>query len=103
MIPVKEAVARAVEFASSRLQPPPGLGQQLTLQTGLGQPWGSGIRLEEVGLGKIGRNDVWLITLSLPDRAGLGSLGRREYKVFTVRCDNGEVVSMKIRELANAQ
>jgi len=103
MIPVKEAVARAIEFAGNTLQPPAGLGQQVAVQAGLAQPWGSGIRLEEVELGKIGRNDAWLITLSLPDRAGLGSLGRREYKVFTVRCDNGEVVSMKIRELAGAQ
>jgi len=88
MITVKEAVASAVEFARNMLDPPP-----------------QDLRLEEVELGKIGPNDVWLITLSRPaDFTGLEFLrGRREYKVFTVRGDTGQVVSMKIRELANAQ
>jgi hypothetical protein len=103
MIPVKEAVAKAIEFANHTLQSSAGLGDRVAVQAGVAQPWGAGIRLEEVELGKVGRSDAWLITLSLPDRAALGSLGRREYKVFTVRCDNGEVVSMKIRELASAQ
>jgi hypothetical protein len=94
MLPIQQAVSKAVEFAENTLRPP---------SLGLTNPWTTGIRLEEVELGKIGPNDVWLITLSLPDRTGLGSLGRREYKVFTVRGDSGEVVSMKIRELANAQ
>lgn len=85
MIPVKDALGSAVEFASNMLDPPP-----------------KDLRLEEVEPGKTGRNDAWLITLSMQDRAGLGSLGRREYKVFTVRRDTGEVVSMKIRELASA-
>jgi hypothetical protein len=88
MIPVKEAVASAVEFAHNTLDPPPG-----------------DFRLEEVELGKTGPNDVWLITLSWPvEFTGLEFLrGRREYKVFTVRGDTGQVVSMKIRELASAQ
>jgi hypothetical protein len=85
MIPVKEAVARSVDFASNMLDPPP-----------------HDLRLEEVELGKVGPNDAWQITLSMQDRT-LGSFGRREYKVFRVRGDTGEVVSMKIRELAHAE
>ena len=61
----------------------------------------SDILLEEVERDKEGPNDVWLITLSVPGRAGLSVLGR-DYKRFVVRGDTGEVVSMKIRELAGA-
>jgi len=85
VITVKEAVASAVEFARNMLDPPP-----------------QDRRLEEIEAGKTDRTDAWRITLSMQDRTGLGSLGRREYKVFTVRRDTGEVVSMKIRELASA-
>jgi hypothetical protein len=85
MTTVKEAMASAVEFARNMLDPPP-----------------QDLRLEEVEAGKHDRVDAWRITLSLQDRTGLGSLGRREYKVFTVRRDTGDVVSMKIRELAHA-
>ncbi|MGO4883683.1 MAG: hypothetical protein ACLP59_23110 [Bryobacteraceae bacterium] len=85
MIAVKEAVGNAVEFARNMLAPPP-----------------QDLRLEEVESGKYDRVDAWRITLSMQDRAGLGSLGRREYKVFTVRRDTGEVISMRIRELASA-
>ena len=85
MITVKEAVASAVEFARNMLDPPP-----------------QDLRLEEVEVGKYDRVDTWRITLSMQDRTGLGSLGRREFKVYTVRRDTGEVVSMKIRELASA-
>jgi hypothetical protein len=85
MVTVKEAVGSAVEFARNMLDPPP-----------------QDLRLEEVDAGKTDRIDAWRITLSMQDRAGLGSLGRREYKVFTVRRDTGEVVSMKIRELVSA-
>jgi hypothetical protein len=84
-ITVKEAVAGTVEFVRNMLDPPP-----------------QDLRLEEVEAGKYERADAWRITLSMQDRTGLGSLGRREYKVFTVRRDTGEVVSMKIRELAGA-
>ncbi len=86
MITVKEAVASAVDFASNMMDPPP-----------------KDLRLEEVELGKYNRIDAWRITLSMQDRTGLGSLGRREYNVFSVRRDTGEVASMKIRELAHAQ
>jgi hypothetical protein len=84
-ITVKEAVAGTVEFVRNMLDPPP-----------------QDLRLEEVEVGKYDRVDTWRITLSMQDRTGLGSLGRREYKVYTVRRDTGEVVSMKIRELASA-
>ena len=84
MITVKDASARAAEFAHTTMDPAP-----------------QDLQLEEVELGKTGRIDAWLITLSMLNRR-LGSLGPREYKVFTVRGDTGEVVSMKIRELAHA-
>ena len=84
MITVKDAATRAAEFAHITLDPTP-----------------QDLQLEEVELGKAGRIDAWLITLSMPNRR-LGSLGPREYKVFTVRGDTGEVISMKIRELAHA-
>ena len=85
MITVKEAVAKAMEFAQAMLAVP-----------------ASEILLEEVELGKDGPNDVWLITLSAPGRAGIAVLSR-DYKRFIVRADTGEVVSMKIRELAGAR
>jgi len=84
MITVRDAAARAAEFAHTTLNPAP-----------------QDLQLEEVELGKTGRIDAWLITLSMLNRR-LGTLGPREYKVFTVRRDTGEVVSMKIRELAHA-
>ncbi len=85
MITVKEAVAKAMEFAQAMLAVPV-----------------SELLLEEVELGKDGPNDVWLITLSAPGRAGISVL-RRDYKRFVVRGDTGEVVSMKIRELAGTR
>ena len=84
MISVKEAVASAVEFARAML------GAAV-----------ADILLEEVEHSQEGPNDVWLITLSVPGRTGLGVLGR-DYKRFAVRADTGEVLSMKIRELAGA-
>ena len=85
MITVKEAAAKAIELAQAMLAVP-----------------ASQILVEEVELGKDGPNDVWLITLSTPGRAGIAVLGR-DYKRFTVRGDSGEVVSMKIRELAGTR
>jgi hypothetical protein len=85
MITVKEAAAKAIEFAQAML----GVSSTEVL-------------LEEVELSKDGPNDVWLITLSVPGRAGITVL-RRDYKKFIVRGDTGEVVSMKIRELASAR
>ncbi len=59
------------------------------------------LRLEEVELIEDGQ--FWLITLSYP-RAGLGELfgtdGPREYKVFKIQADTGEVKSMKIRKVS---
>jgi len=93
MIAVKEAVAKAVEFAEDMLRE----------RNVMSPPYGSEILLEEVERAKDGPNDVWLITLSVPARTPLGPIGRREYKLFTVRGDTGEVVSMKIRELADTR
>jgi hypothetical protein len=58
------------------------------------------LRLEEVELTEDGQ--YWLITLSYP-RVGLAQLfgndGPREYKLFKIRADTGEVKSMKIRKI----
>jgi hypothetical protein len=67
------------------------------------------IRLEEIESSVVGGNPVWQITLSskrdVSIRANpmasaiLGADPDREYKVFTVAKDTGEVLSMKIRLL----
>ena len=57
------------------------------------------VRLEEVELTDDGQ--YWLITLSYP-RSGLSQIigdGPREYKLFKIRADTGEVKSMKIRKI----
>lgn len=96
MVDIKVAVASAIEFARA------SLGAERT----------AGIRLEEIESSKLGAQDVWLITLSnalieagplanvKAAAAELGADMRREYKVFTVAKDNGDVLSMKIRLLA---
>ena len=93
MASIKEAVENAVAFAKATL------GQERT----------AGIRLEEVESTTAGGEDAWLITLSMisPDEpildlAAAFGKGKREYKSFTVRKRDGEVLSMKIRELADA-
>ena len=70
----------------------------------------AGARLEEVESTISGSEDAWLITLSMisPSDGPLGNLAsalgtsQREYKTFTVRKRDGEVTSMKIRELTVA-
>ncbi len=94
MVTIKEATTNAMAFAVS------ALGPDRT----------RGIRLEEVEFTTIAGQDVWLITLSMitaVEVAGIGIIptvfdNKREYKVFAVLRSNGEVLSMKIRELANA-
>jgi hypothetical protein len=59
-----------------------------------------GIRLEE--LERSGQS--WQVTLSFQRKGTLGFLaslpGSRDYKVFTVRDQDGEVTSVKVRELS---
>jgi CRISPR/Cas system CSM-associated protein Csm4 (group 5 of RAMP superfamily) len=92
MVSIKEAAASAIVFARE------ALGPERT----------TGVRLEEVESTKVRGQDAWLITLSMiiPSAgsivAALSGTGRREYKSFTVLKSNGEVKSMKIRELADA-
>jgi len=96
---IKDAVRLAIAFAID------SLGPDRTIN----------IRLEEVESSTINGNAVWLITLSsaLIDgahdsplkavRAAAASMGyetEREYKIFTVEKDTGEILSMKIRQLA---
>jgi len=90
MITINQAVVNAMEFAASvldekRRQDP---------------------RLEELDSGDVDGASVWLVTLSFeqPKRViggmVLPSLNDRDYKTFTVNKETGEVLSMKIRELA---
>jgi len=94
---IKDAVRSAIAFASE------SLGPERTAD----------IRLEEIESSTVDDRPVWLITLSsalvptgplapaaIRNPFGLGGDALREYKVFTVTKDNGEVLSMKIRLLA---
>jgi len=92
MVTIKEATTNAIAFANAALGPSRTIG----------------VRLEEVESTRVGSEDAWLITLSMIDSgepvnniAALLGKGKREYKSFTVLKGNGEVTSMKIRELAD--
>jgi len=88
MLPIKQAVANAMEFAARVLDTSRDL------------------RLEEIDSGQIEGAPVWLVTLSLErhKRTASGmelpSFGERDYRTFAVKKDTGEVLTMKIRELA---
>jgi hypothetical protein len=93
VVSIKEAAENAGTFAKA------ALGPERTL----------GLRLEEVESTTVGSEDAWLITLSMCSPTPLSPIadvlfdkGKREYKSFTVRKRDGEVTSMKIRELADA-
>jgi hypothetical protein len=88
---IDQAIQSAMAFAAK------SLGPERT----------ANIRLEEVESSVVDGKPVWLITLSggmdVPSpvvRQLLGAHAEREYKVFTVTKDTGEVLSMKIRLLA---
>jgi hypothetical protein len=77
----------------------------------LGAERTTNIRLEEIESSVVDGKPVWQITLSsehsdtthkvvLRNFGILGTDSEREYKVFTVTRDAGEVLSMKIRLLA---
>ncbi len=65
----------------------------------------AGLRLEEIESASLDGKAVWLITLSNLREESLpaslfpayGADAAREYKIFTVAKDSGEVLSMKIR------
>lgn len=95
MEPIKTAVENAMQFARDTL----GAGRTAEM------------RLEEVESESIAGKDAWLITLSMINTEGplgpinavassLGADAKREYKVFTVAKDNGDVTAMRIREFA---
>ena len=98
MASIKEATENPIAFARAALGP-----ERVR-----------GARLQEVESTKADGEDAWLITLSMLSPAeGLFSVGdsvaasilghgKREFKSFTVRKRDGEVLSMKIRELVNA-
>jgi hypothetical protein len=89
----KDAVRNAIAFATASLGP----GRTTDL------------RLEEIESSTVGESAVWLITLSTASppegnlsalRLMMGADPGREYKVFAVSKETGEVLSMKIRLLA---
>ena len=90
MVTIKQAVESALLFAADTL----------------GVERARGARLEEVD----STTYTWQITLSNsfvvgpdePPALSLWSIGKREYKTYTVRKSDGEVTSMKIRDLAAA-
>jgi hypothetical protein len=89
MATIKEAVDNALRFALEVLGPDRA----------------ADLRLEEVESSNVGGEDAWLITLSMaipPGPLNFSAFAepRRDYKSFTVLKKSGEVVSMKIRELA---
>ena len=54
-----------------------------------------GLRLEEVEQTEDG---LWLVTLRF-DSPAVGGLIDREYKLFTIKAESGEVLSMKVRKI----
>lgn len=81
MITVKEAVPAAARFARSMY------GEDLDLL------------LEEVDLSPDER--YWLITLSFSSKkVDAASASRRDYKIFEIDAESGEVRSMKMRAVA---
>jgi hypothetical protein len=89
MVSIKEAVQSAIVFAQETL------GAERT----------KGLRLEEVESADVNGADAWLITLSMlvPDPLADQfpfSDRARDYKVFTVLKNTGEVTAIRIRELA---
>jgi hypothetical protein len=76
-------------------------------QETLGADRTGGLQLEEIDSGKSNGDEVWLITLSMviPPNFSINAAfdalsAKREYNVFSVLKNSGEVVSMRIRELA---
>jgi hypothetical protein len=70
-----------------------------SIRTLFGYPHPSGLRVEEIDRTEDG---FWDITMGYdgPQRSSvLGMSTSREYKVFRIRADDGEVVSMKIRSI----
>lgn len=95
MIPVQEAIKKAAEFASALWSTSPLATKMPPPNTQLP------MRLEEVEQGEVQSRKVWLITLSLPIASMEGlSLADRQYKIFAVDRETGEVLSAKIREFA---
>ncbi|HEY1218153.1 MAG: hypothetical protein ABSE42_13425 [Bryobacteraceae bacterium] len=89
-VPLKQAVANAIGFATEALD-----------------NRAQGVQLEEVESVDTNGTGVWLITLSMTDHPPSSATSpmldaylnrRRDYKIFTVRKDTGEVIAMKIRE-----
>lgn len=88
MVSVKQAVENAAAFARSILEPDRVVD----------------LRLEEVETGNLEGEEAWVITLSARDsEKGLTEFlppGPRVYKRFFVSKESGQVLSMKIREMA---
>ena len=99
MVTAKQAAENAAAFAISTL------GENRT----------AGTQLEEAELGKFMDRDAWRVTLSMLRPNPFAERGNptaimpppgfagRDYKAFFVDRETGEVLSMKIRELAYAE
>ena len=87
MIEAKQAVAKAKEIAASMLEP-------------------SQFSLEELERDSYKGREVWRITLSSPKPRNPASLFASQladplqYKLFLIDAETGELVAMKIREVA---
>ncbi len=100
MVTVKQAAESAAAFATSTL----------------GEGRTAGMQLEEAELGKFLDRDAWQITLSMlrPNSLGVNNalsnaisgtsmFAPRDYKTFLVDRETGEILSMRIRELAHSE
>lgn len=88
MITVREAAEKAAQFAKGVLD----------------EVRSKELRLEEVEIKSTPDGNRWLITLSMPQINSFGFPQReREYKTFFVDGETGEVLAMKIRELATSE
>jgi hypothetical protein len=90
MVTIQEAVRKAKEFAQGLFEVTPG-----------------DLRLEEIDSGTADGLPVWLITLSMPSGTRIsllraGQWNGRDYKTFAVTKENGDVLTVKIREFAAA-
>ena len=85
MIGMKEAVAKAVEYA----------------EIALGNTRTTGVLLEEIRSDEVKGHDAWLITISIPKPqsaiAALTARDPRDYKTIVVNKDTGEFVELTIR------
>ena len=98
MIGIKEAVAKAVEYA----------------EIALGNARTAGVLLEEIRSDVVKGHDAWLITISIPRpqsamspaasiSAAFAARDPRDYKTVVVNKDNGDFIELTIRPVLASQ